>query len=186
MEKIIITQEEKKALEVYNENSFNLEQYIRDKKSWTQEFAPLTKFSVDQMARLLYEPNSYEIEQPKVKVGEWVSHKKSAFKGFRKVALIKNGLVAVEGIAGVLFILSNIIKTTEEEIFWAELGREKNEIKAHDVVVTDLGNAYMVVENIVEVRSTTCHIEDVFSWGKRNIIKGFYPAESFKEFPKNE
>lgn len=75
-EKVKLTKEQAEALKVFNEfnngNNYKLEYFFAHRNDFTDIYKPLKEIEIDKMARLLYQPNSYEIEE-EYKVGDWVA-----------------------------------------------------------------------------------------------------------------
>lgn len=68
MTKIILTQVQAKAIELYKQAGTTIEEFARFAHVWKSDFSPLKGLTVDQMARILYETGSFEVEQPKFEV----------------------------------------------------------------------------------------------------------------------
>ncbi len=78
MGKIIVTQLQENAIELYKEEGKTIEQFIWFAHVWTSQFSPLKDLTVDDMARILYEPDSYEVECHLTKEESlWAAHYES-------------------------------------------------------------------------------------------------------------
>lgn len=160
---------------------------------WLGEAEVLTGMHPDTLIRALY--LGYEIEKPKFDMGEWVTRIEgttlacnnlidSNRRNNRTFKIFKlHDKETVEDSDGVKHNMKFIRKSTEEEVFWAELGREYQAFKLGDVLYRSEGcgdGMYPVVEwgkdglNILEVARVY----------KKGECQGFYPAESFIKFPK--
>lgn len=71
MDKIIISKDQEGALVFYKTMCGTLEEFAKYRDKLIDAYKPLASLSVDEMARLLYEPDSYEVDYA-FKVGDWV------------------------------------------------------------------------------------------------------------------
>jgi len=155
----------------------------------------LNDLSIGDFARILYEPNSYEVEQDKFEIWEWVKIKK-LFIPFIKNEMSEDAyklerIFKITGIVPGGKILcpdryvhnpENLCHATKEEVFWAELGREVGEFREGDVIHT-VHNSFFTVSDLNE------EVDDFI--GKKGVkrkfingnIIGFYPSESFIKLP---
>lgn len=131
MPKIMINEEQNKAIEMYKQQGNTLRQFVKFSHVWDSPFSPLKGFTVDDMARIIYEPGSYEVQQPKYEVGEkvmvkWINKKKEQLFEIKEVT---DEVIRIKSERyGHNFGPAEIMRhLTKEEAFWAELGREKNE-----------------------------------------------------------
>jgi hypothetical protein len=123
----------------------------------------------------------YEIEKPKVKVGEWATNT-GCNHTFKVYAVTDRQVVRKEDaefwdIASMTSIrwypIENTIPATKEEVFWAEMGREVGEFKEGDVrLINDYSSVYT---------TATVVAKNEYDNGE---LTGFYPVESFKRFPQ--
>lgn len=172
--KVVLTKEQAEAIEKYKLMSWDVSNFIAVKDQWTSKYAPLKTLTVDEMAIALYV--GYEIEQPKIEVGDWVVRTKYGFHGVKRVSSIDHRYLKVEE-DDVSYLLENTRHATKEEIFWAELGRESGELRIGDVYCYENGISYSI--------DNQDRLEMVKNRYKKGSLKGFYPAESFKPFPKD-
>ena len=130
--------------------------------------------------------NGYEIEQPKLKVGDWAFWNDT--RGIAKTPFI---LKAASGgnffpdmwpspycggesltLSELRFATSEEIKTEKERRFWADFGRKVGEFKEQDTGFDFEGHVVPGYAALTKVY-------------KNGELQGFYPAESFKRFPKD-
>lgn len=120
----------------------------------------------------------YEIKQPNFEVGDIVIGLDSG-RAFKLIKGESGLLGTVRMIGGKEGLISEnrIRHATKEEIFWAELGREVGEFRVDDLVQTrSMSRPY-------KLKSKQDLLDANVEYSERNF-KGFYPAESFKKFPK--
>lgn len=184
MEKIKLTVEQAGALKMWKEGSINLNTFIKVKtaKASMFHYEPLRDFSFDEFARLLYEPDSSEVEET-CKVGDWVFVEGDNWKKLREILNIKRGFATIETYEG----LKNTdiptsalrhatleeIKAEQERRVWAKIGREVGQFMCGDT-------ARHVNDGSV---SGLGFLNDCY---KNGTLKGFYPAESFIPFGGGE
>lgn len=177
--KVKLTSEQAVALEIYKKDGFNLAVFVANWRGFNGELESLKTLSVDEMARVLYGSDGYEIE-PKHKYGDWVT------KHYSDLSYLigRFNQVRSDGMVGVYCSDENIvfipyeelsastpeeIKAEKERRFWAKIGREVGEFKKGDVGLTESGSSSRSPENIAD-------------WYELGVLKGFYPAESFISF----
>lgn len=178
MAKIVISEEQNKAIEIYKKQGSSLQQFTKFSHIWNGPFSPLKSFTVDELARILYEPNSYEVNQLEYIVGEWVTYPNvDQGNNVVKISAIQyaHGRVQFETVSGWRAIRDIKRGATIEEVFWAELGREVGQLKARDNIRLLNGKSHTVGVSICEM--------DADREFKDGRITGFYPAESFIKFP---
>ncbi|QJI52382.1 hypothetical protein [Psychrobacillus phage Perkons] len=181
-EKVKITHEQLKALEEFKKYSNSLQYFINNRKDWNNVYAPLKDFAVDEFARLLYEPNSYEVEET-FKVGDKVVDLNGTYKGVHTViCIVGQRFVRVLDISNLEFAIKNLRHATKDEIkaekerqLWNSIGREVGEFKDGDIHI--LKNGYSVQISNVD------HAREKYTNG---YLKGFYPIESFVSFEGGE
>lgn len=178
MSKVILTVEQDKMIKemLIHAGKDSLMNYhsggfVDSNKQCLNDLAP------SDMARVLYVAGGYEIEKPKLEVGDWVVHIKNGFRGVKQITFKNITLLKVKG-DDVLYLMENTRHATKEEIFWAELGREVGEFRIGDVTLTNNGSEYHI-----DHEDTVLDEKDEYSKGK---LKGFYPSESFKPFPTGD
>jgi len=193
--KVTITAEQAKAIEErkvkYNETDQDLIDYQYFMKSEANEgddsYADnhecLNDISPFYMAKALL--TGYEIEQPKPKEGDWIvrldGEEFSTGKKFaqieklhdqRNVASDFNDFRIVDGLS---LCFNGVTHATNEEAFWAELGREVGEFREGDVrLINDYSSVYT---------TATIVAKNEYNNGE---LAGFYPAESFITFPTGD
>src|SRR6185312_4888197 len=92
--KITLTKEQADALEYYKTQTTNaviapVANFIENHLDFSGSgYAPLKDFPIDQFARLIYEPNSYEVIEPQLKVGKWVKRTDGSSKYRGKIIKI--------------------------------------------------------------------------------------------------
>lgn len=176
-EKIILTVEQEKSLNGFKMRNMGIEEFLGIKGMWAKELSPLKTVTVEEMARILYEPNSYVVDQPKFKKDDRVVFKNGhKFEHGGKVATIvrkEDGYWWLD--TGKMVTEESIRLETTEEAFWAQLGREVGEFKIGDATLTVNDTAYFL-ENDEDVLDE----KDEYNNGR---LKGFYPAESFIKIP---
>ena len=185
-EKIVITKEQDeriKAFSIMSSKSGILKGHMN---GWTQsDNLCLNTLSIDQMARILYEPNSYEVEQAKFEVGDWVTrisgndNKGHSFcngRTFKVVGTAKNGITVVDDQQW--YHSTNALRhATKEEIFWAELGREVNEFVDGDRIIFKDDSSF-IIDSVYQ--SATDFVKGRLEKGR---VNGFYPASSYVKLP---
>lgn len=144
--------------------------------SWRNECSPLNEMSFEKVARALF--IGYEVEKPKFKVGD-----KITWDGLGEVLEISNifdvsgtPFCNFENMAGSCS-LARVRHATPEEIYWLhELGRDKVlDIEIGDYILFDSGDTLYIHDENTMSAAINLYSEE---------IKGIYPAESFKPFPK--
>lgn len=173
MEKIKITQAQRDAIEQYKNNGHNLNIFVASRRGFHSQYKPLKEMTVDDMARLLYEPNSYEVE-PEFKVGDNVlTDKGRVMEILRevncdsfKVGFIANGEMYKE----VISKKSVERHATDEEVWWARHGRKPWQVIEGDMLWnTTQGkpyNVFGVLDEIVDLGSFQITIEQVKAFYK--------------------
>jgi hypothetical protein len=185
MEKIILTVEQGEVIKNMPGRHWRNDEVIEHhaKYKWTDKRnEALNDLSISQLARILYEPNSYEVEKPKFEVGDWVVFEKS--NTIKRVeTIIGQGISGCLNGGCVMAHRDNFRHATKEEIFWAELGREVGEFVEGDVLLTKFDGTIEVVDDAKIVSKNTCYLNDTLIWSQEGSIKGFYPANAFIKFP---
>lgn len=196
MSKVKLTREQERALEVYKGYGEDLETFIEWKDTWSNTYEPLKKLTLDEMARLLYQEGSYEIEQV-FEVGDWVVKEFEGITGdvIGKVEKIDESNYGVEQLHGlwsnflkhktIIVNEGNVRHATPEEIaeekerrWWAKHGREVWELKQGDVIKgKSYGRLYAINKDLEDVYKATAigHEMDV------KIIKDKI-SENYKVF----
>lgn len=147
------------------------------------QYQPLEKLTLEQLLRVFYEPNSYELG-PVYKDGDKIyyykDHMDGRYKGIYTVKKQVDDTVETyeKGYDGVHFGLVNIrhatpedfqsVKNEKERQMWEKIGREVGEFKLGDVVIKSNGET-VTVRNIDGAKHH-------YKMGSR---KGFFPVESF-------
>lgn len=187
VELVVLTKNQAKAIEIFRENNNNNAQILGihfSKGAVTKLHKDLQTMYVDDLAKALY--IGYEIEQPEYEVGEKVvSNFDSSYEvgSVTAVSECGKGLTVSFRTHMVSTAAIHFRYATKEEAFWAELGREVNEIIEGDVVSTKFDYSYEVVSDLVNTTRKTCTVNDVLGWIAEGSVKGIYPAESLKLFP---
>lgn len=151
----------------------------------------LLKIPLEDFARVLYEPDSYEVEE-EYKVGDWVALIDGAdfyVKGNTKIVEVHSYEQVLEGFDYVrhgengvwgtpLNLLRHAtpeeIKAEQERRVWAGIGREIGTFKAKDFVEIELELGFRIHDER-QIKLA----ERKYSEGK---VVGIYPAESFISF----
>lgn len=186
--KVKLTQEQVEALKIYKEAGHNLAVFAANRRGFHGPYESLKILSIDELGRVLYEPNSYEVE-PQFKVGDWVV-RDTEFRNFIddekyqnyhvgsvfKIQTVLNGYAIDE--RGTNHDLENIrhanleeIKAEKERQLWKSIGREVGEFRLGDVMIKNNGDS-VVIRNL----------EGAIHNYQQGIRKGFFPAESFISF----
>lgn len=192
--KVVLTKEQARAIEELKSKGGrdNLE-YIARRKFKNDDFLygyiPFNTMELDVIAKALL--IGYEIEKPKVKIGEWATNPVCNHT-FLVYAVTDNQVVRKEdaefwdsGRTSEVrwYPIETTITCTKEEIFWAELGRNKNEIRVDDILLDVHGELFRVNDELI--LTSDIYESTALEWLKVGRLKTFYPAESFKEFPKD-
>lgn len=194
MGKVVLTQEQVDAIEIFKnnprDNLYNIAKRKINVDPFQYEYEPFNDMTLDDIAKATY--TGYEIEQPKVKVGQWVTNTdcNQTFKVYavtdKQIVRVEDGPLWDRGIHSRIIFYSHkhTRLATKEEAFWAELGREVNEVREGDCVSTN--GEFLRVGRNLGCKKYCNHIAiayavELLTLGK---VSGFYPAESFKSFPK--
>src|SRR5690625_5096019 len=133
-EKVRLTKEQAKAVEVFKDNNLTLKDYAYENLS--EELDPIQILGIDKMARALYV--GYEIE-PEFRVGDWVVRTVDLEEHYKsgvvfKIAKVDNGVLYDDRES--VLLESTIRHATPEEIeeekqrrWWAKHGRGVWELK---------------------------------------------------------
>lgn len=190
MGKVVLTQEQgdsiKRSLESNNEDSTKVLLLFIGGLLYGANSC-LKKLSLEQMTKALL--IGYQIEQPKFEVGEWATNT-DCNQTFKVYAVTDKQIVRTED--GPLWDRGNRCRVrfyshtftrlaTKEEIFWAELGREKNSFMEGDVIYTNNNSIFL----INQARAGEDDFISVEGAGQMSI-KGLYPKDSFKPFPNDD
>ena len=175
-EKIILSVVQAERIKNYLKGAEKQDVMEKHFEGWKDENNKcLSVLSIDQMARILYEPNSFEVEEPRIKENDWVTRitgstcgrsefaEGRTFKAIKVSSLVKDSDTNYHG-------LNALRPATKEEIFWAELGREVGEFHEGDRGIASNGALWMKKHNLEREY-------------KINLLTGFYPANSFLTFP---
>jgi hypothetical protein len=189
----ILTSEEAEAIEWVKQQiqykdhpSVFVEAHLKH-GGWLGEAEVLTGMHPDTLIRALYV--GYEIEQPKFEAEDWVTrtrgkdtigHHFSEGRTFKVIEAAKNG-VTVSDENKWYHSTSDIRLATKKEILWAELGREIGEFVKGDVVIENDNMTHLIGEYKEELADDLEFAKNYFT---KELLKGFYPAESFIKFPK--
>lgn len=183
--KITLTQEQAAAIEKYKADGHNLAVFVsHGKRGFHGELQSLRELTVDEMGRLLYEPNSYEVEK-RFEVEDWVVNNVGTVG---RIDRIFNGVafgtwfnaestrmaIPVESINR--HATQEEIKAVKEKQFWKNLGREVGEFRKGDVYKYRNGLIFGV-ENRTETAKAA------YMAGQ---LKGLYPIESFISFEEGD
>lgn len=195
--KVVLTKEQARAIEELKSKGGrdNLE-YIARRKFKNDDFLygyiPFNTMELDVIAKALL--IGYEIEKPKVKIGEWATNPVCNHT-FLVYAVTNIRVIRKEDaefwdsgrISEVRWYPIETTKpSTKEEIFWAELGREVGELKENDLIFTTYHNAYKIINDSEDdsSKNLAC-LSNAKRWLKEKTITGFYPAESFNFLPQD-
>jgi len=151
-EKVRLTKEQAKAVEVFKDNNLTLKDYAYENLS--EELDPIQILGIDKMARALYV--GYEIE-PEFRVGDWVVRTVDLEEHYKsgvvfKIAKVDNGVLYDDRES--VLLESTIRHATPEEIeeekqrrWWAKHGRGVWELKEGDVLNLN-GHTYYIVDQV--------------------------------------
>jgi len=193
--KIQITEEQAEALESFKNFVYGggyIEHFVTVRDNWVDKYKPLKDFTVDEFARLMYEPNGFEVieDEPKhvYKVGDYVFFPEDTvyklikelepYKGIQrfKDETIENGKKAQGSLT-----VNNVRPATQEEInsykeaeYWASFGREVAEFKAGDGFIDSNGRSFQIGEFI--------SIEKAKDWYEDKDFLGLFPSEHYKKY----
>lgn len=163
---------------------------VQQSKGWRDRpNVCLNKLSLGQLARVLFEPNSYEVE-PQYEISEWIKH--DVGDGFRigEIVEITRSRILVEfmeyeapfNIYQEGFDFDEIVHASSEEIkyekerqMWGKIGRDVGEFHVGDVTLD---------QNYYPIRVVNVEMAKTFYQQTKRI--GFYPAESFISFESEE
>ena len=59
--KIQLTVQQEKAIKLYKKSDLDLANFVSNRKKWSIYYVSIKDLEIDDFARLLYEPNSYEV-----------------------------------------------------------------------------------------------------------------------------
>lgn len=187
VEKVKLTREQVDAIEKYKSQGHNLAVFVaHGKTGFHGELEPLRTLSIDEMGRLLYEPDSYEVE-PEYKVGDWI-----VFESVIKDLLIgrvekvsktnvdtdyigSNGYKQNFSIGGIRHASYEEVRVEKERRVWAKTGREVGEFRDGDFVINSQ-------DVLIRVDSDNKAIRISERYSNRETFKGFFPSESFISF----
>lgn len=184
-EKVVLTQEQAKELKGFKKLGRTLDDWISNKNNPLEPNSELHQLKLDEMAKVLY-AGDYEVEQPKFKEGDkvfWVSQDGS-IKEFCEIdrERIGEGEPCWWFTDGDWSTEKQLRHATPEEIYWLhELGRDKiGDFHEGDVIITqEVSYRYSTDGEVDTIGPHTTQL-----WLDEGIIKGIYPAESFKPFKK--
>lgn len=147
MEKVKLTQEQADSVEIYKEYGHNLAVFVANHRGFHSELEPLKTIPIDDMARILYQPNSYEVD-PKFKIGDTVFVNWRNRKGdFYKVEdVLTCGQVVIDNKGNTMPGMDIVRLATPEEIFWNDNDRDVWELKENDVLRRKNGKLVFVSE----------------------------------------
>lgn len=192
-EKVKLTQEQADALKIYKDAGHNLAVFAANRRGFHGPYESLKTLSIDELGRVLYEPNSYEVE-PQIKHGYWV---KAVLQGNDYITYGKIDTEAFEDFVFDYLKQNNewgrirkhkddLELMTPEEIkleknrrLWKSIGREVGELKEKDLVVYE--NKYFRLFNNMGCEIYGFHMDPVYASKlfDHGNINGFYPSESF-------
>lgn len=157
MGKVKITQEQAEAIEDYKRFG-SLEYFAISRHEFTYEYKSLKTLSIDEMARILYKPDGYEIEpeHPSFELHSYVTCEESNVWQVVKEDLYRVVLQGREAIKQVGYSSENFKKYTDsttEEIaefkefrWWKSHNRDVWQLKENDVLSgKDVNRAYNVM-----------------------------------------
>lgn len=202
-EKVLLTQDQYKMigeLMVNGSKETVLERHasrIYEKGYHVKALKVLNDIKVSDMARILY-TGEYEIKPKELqfKAGDKIIRKDGlTFAGTEFIWTVvedqqESWKVKVVGSAAewdVIWETASIRHATPEEAFWLhELGRDKvPDFKVGDAVATYEDEDLDIVVSEDCYVSGKVGIRNAGDWFESGIIKGIYPAESFKPFRKD-
>jgi len=188
MNKLQVTAEQAKALDLFVSKGTSLETFTAFHKGYRNNYSPLNAFSIDQMAVAKF--IGYEIEKPKIKAGEWVtrireaSNESSNFRAGVTFQVNRTTDITAVDQNEKYHAIRSLRHATPVEIFWAELNRPDQMPVVGDVVLTTDGEVFRV-RDLRHLNSSECTIQDALRWIERGSVKNIYPVDSRKEVPKN-
>ena len=184
MEKFKLTVEQEVALKEYKDfnESEPLQTYLAAKDTFTCEYKSLVNFTADEFARLLYQPDSYEVEIS-WNIGDWTKYwnviKKQWLYGVIKHTNIRSVDLDIDGKVYVV-TFDRLKSCTPEEIkakkeckVWKSIGREVGEFTEADIGIDRAGN----------IRDGKVDLEHYY---KNGTLVRLYPAESAISFRGGE
>ncbi|WP_080875577.1 hypothetical protein [Oceanobacillus timonensis] len=167
MEKVSLTQEQLEKIESELDGTARSEVkllarhtkcvVVDDNDTWINDYKCLNKISVEDMAKILFVPGSYEVI-PQFKVGEWVRHDDGEVGKITKIEESSGQtliFIDIEDIKRMYFWEEKYIcdperffrHATPEEIqqekkrrFWDRIGRKEDEYKEDDFIVDEHGD----------------------------------------------
>lgn len=193
-----ISQEQENALLEFKKNNSTLEGFSTQRQTYSNRYKPLKHFSLDEFARLLYEPDSYVVD--KKTYGAWV---KSIQAGDNFNVRGQVDTVAFDDIVfsyfnddnesdrrrlnknDVVLLTPSEIVTEENRRMWIELRRSVGVFKIGDVLF-DYENEIFLVTPSSFVSEGKVSVEDAKNWYQNGDVTGFHPIESFISFKKEE
>lgn len=189
--KIQLTQEQANKVELAKELKDRrvplLEYVAKNQEIPNASYRCLKGISLDDLARVLYEPNSYEVI-PAIKVGDWVvkADGEKFLNGATAVKIedVKEPYAYWGGAERKNLRIVNFRPATPEEIksekerqLWAKLGREVGEFRVGDVRVDEDGYTFSVSSESEVVRINGRY--------NKGLVRGFYPVEGFISFEED-
>lgn len=179
MKIIQLTPKQHAALELYQSNGHTLEQFVvHGKNGFHGDYEPLKAFRIDVMARLLYQPDSYVVEESYA-VGDRVKYPSDSGYVYGIYERRNENVIYAYwgGSDRTTYVSAKIvermtpedIKDEQEHKVWKSIGRKVGEIKPGDIGFDPLGRHYQCMHEIQALH-------------KDGDLFRLYPAGSFIEF----
>lgn len=196
VEKVKLTREQAGRIEDFKSGSSKVlavKTHLNDK--WKSEINQcLYGLSNEQFIRVLYEPNSYEVEE-KIKIGDWAKFHHYGDEWIAVVSEVSHasGYCLPDYDIHVcqndrFYMVTNPtkseIKAEKERRVWKSIGREVGEFKHQDILMTDDGPIIVMrPSSVVPYHGEIITVDELYAQRK---IEGFYPVESFISFEEGE
>lgn len=188
VEKVVLTKDQATELESFKRLGCSLEDWVNNKNNPVEPYSVIHDLSLDQMAKVLYHPDGYEVEQPKFKAGDKVMLWGGVVTLKDSRELLGSVAWSVEENNGVHLYASDLVRATPEEVYWlGTLGREKvGDFRKGDVI--KCGDKFLQVFENMGCDIYGSHISPEFAGTlySDGSLYAISPAESFKPLPKEE
>ncbi|MDM8098699.1 hypothetical protein [Oceanobacillus oncorhynchi] len=176
MEKVKLTQEQVVALQRFSNDSAVIKRAVHGFDS--PHHKCLEKLTLDELCRVLYTPNSYEVI-PQYKVGDWVNYDNGMVSNPRYItnliSEVDDHYVYFDEIK--CMPIKQIRHATPEEIqeekkrrFWDKLGRDVDEYRVDDFIVDTEGDYGFIASKVdSEEYATIDYIDSDFQLDKTYV-----------------
>lgn len=164
--KIQLTRVQANDVKRFKEFGHSLAAFALSRESFGDFYESLHNLTLDEMARALYEPGSYELA---FVLGDLLTVINTQYT-FRLIEHIRSEEGYVVDKDGKMHLLSSLRHATAEEKFWFDMGRKFLEVREGDVVLSTDD----------ELTDTREHVKQIVREG----FKYYYPVEARLELPQ--